>query len=350
VSNIPVTPMSNPHPLVGPKPSHAHVVQFYEDDGFLLDSLTEQIFPTLERDGAAIVVASKLHRDGLKHRLKQRGFNVNNAVHEGRFIQLDAADTLERISRNGRVSHSLFREVIGGLVKLAQRENGHTRQVVAFGEMVALLWQDGKREEAVRIEQFWNELVEERPFSLICAYPMTCFTRAEHEAGLHAVCTEHSIVLPAESYPAAASEDERARVVVGLQQKARALESELSLNQQRLEMLQAAAGLGTWEMDLGDDSVALSGSSQRMLGLGSSTRLQLSELLSVMYYSGDRDAFLAALRKARTGRKEFAAEFRVKTGTDVRVLATEGKLHYNGGQPLLIGILSDVTALRHAVA
>jgi PAS domain-containing protein len=331
-------------------PNHAHVVQFYEDDGFLLDTLTAQMSPTLESGGAAVVVASKLHRDGLKHRLKQRGFSVNNAVHEGRYIQLDAAETLERICRNGNVDGSRFREVIGGVVKLAMRENGHTRKVVAFGEMVALLWQDGKRDAAVRLEQFWNELAAERPFTLICGYPMSCFARAEHHDGLHAVCAEHGIVLPAESYPSAGSEEERSRVVVQLQQKARALESELSLNERRIDMLQAAAGLGTWEMDLSDESVALSGNAQRMLGLGTTGRVPLSELLRVMYYSGDRDTFLAALRKARTGRKEFSAEFRVKTGTEVRILAADGKLHYNGGQPLLMGILTDVTALRQAVA
>ena len=346
---VPV-PMPDPHAVGGVAPKHAHVVQFYEDDGFLLDALTQQMAPTLESGGAAIIVATKLHREGLKHRLKQRGINVNSAVHEGRFIMLDADDTLAQISRGGRIDRSLFREVIGGLVKLAMRENGHTRRVVAFGEMVALLWQEGKRDAAVRLEQFWNELAAERPFTLICAYPMSCFARAEHEQGLHDICAEHAVVLPADGYSGVGDEEERNRVIVHLQHKARALETEVRLSEERIDMLQARGGLGTWEMDLTDDSVSLSSNAQRMVGLGSTGRIQLNELLRVMPYSGDRDTFTAALKKARTGRKEFSTEFRVKAGAEIRFLAVDGKLYYNGGQPLVIGVLTDVTNIRYAVA
>jgi PAS domain-containing protein len=340
------SPIPSPYVSAPIPPAHpAHVVQFYEDDGFLLDHLTKHFLPTLEAGGAAIVVATKLHREGLKTRLKQRGFNVNAAVHEGRYIQLDAAETKERICRNGKVDRSRFREIIGGLVKIAQRENGHTRRVAVFGEIVALLWHEGNRDSVVKLEQLWNELMHERDFSLFCAYPLGGFSRAAHDEALQAVCAEHGCTFPAEGY-VSDSDAERGRVVAQLQQKARALETELRLNEERNDLLQAAAGLGTWEIDLVDDSVALSSNAQRMLGLSSTGRITLADLLKVMYYSGDRDAFLAALKKARTGRKEFVAEFRVKTGTDVRVLASDGKVYYNAGQPLLIGVLADVTSNR----
>jgi PAS domain-containing protein len=325
------------------------VVQFYEDDGFLLDTLMQSVAPALESGAAVVIVATKLHRDGLKHRLKQRGVDINGAVHDGRYIALDAAETLDRICRAGKVGRSLFQQIVGGLVRLAQRENGHTRKVLIFGEMVALLWADGKRDEAIRLEQLWNDLAQERVFSLICAYPLSGFARAEHEKALHQICAEHSTVFAAEGFGVEA-DAERGRTIVHLQQKAQALENEMRLNEERLDLLQAAANLGTWEMDLLDDSVALSSNAQRMLGVGASGRIALNELLRVMYYSGDRDTFVAALKKARTGRKEFAAEFRVKRGAEIRVMATDGKLYYNSGQPLVIGVVSDITASRQSVA
>jgi signal transduction histidine kinase len=100
--------------------------------------------------------------------------------------------------------------------------------VAIFGEMVALLWAEGKAEAAIRLEQLWNGLAPVESFSLFCAYPMSCFER-EEDAGLFLkVCNEHSAVIPTESYMGLASEDERLRTISQLQQKAKALETEVT--------------------------------------------------------------------------------------------------------------------------
>jgi len=41
--------------------------------------------------------------------------------------------------------------------------------------MVALLWTQGKQEDALRLEELWNDLARTLPFSLLCAYPMAAF-------------------------------------------------------------------------------------------------------------------------------------------------------------------------------
>lgn len=304
----------------------------------------------LEAGGAAVVLAFKLHRTGLVQRLKQRGFDVRQLIATDRLIQLDAGEVKEKITRLERVDRGRFLEVAETAIKRALRENGHTRRVVVFGEVVTALWQDGKRQAAHQLEQFWSELQQTLAFDLLCAYPLQCFARRGHAPGLDAICAAHTRVAPAEEYLAAETEEQRLRVVARLQQKARALETEARLNEERMEMVQTIAGLGSWEMDLVDESISLSPQAQRMLGLAVSGRTSVAELLRGMYYSGDRDAFLAALKKARTGRKEFSAVFRIKVAEQVRIFAMDGKLHYNAGQPLLLGILNDVTAARNAVA
>src|SRR5205085_1935212 len=71
-----------------------HDVQFYCNHEFLLDSLVPFIGNTLERGGAAVIVATKAHRDGLAHRLQARGIGLTAAVQDRRYVVLDAAETL----------------------------------------------------------------------------------------------------------------------------------------------------------------------------------------------------------------------------------------------------------------
>lgn len=47
-----------------------HFVQFYEDDGFLLDTLGDFVGAAVGSGEAAVIVATKEHRDGLEARLR----------------------------------------------------------------------------------------------------------------------------------------------------------------------------------------------------------------------------------------------------------------------------------------
>src|SRR5260370_36224027 len=73
-----------------------HSVQFYEEDSFLLDSLTKLIGTTLVGGDVAIVIATPEHREGLAKRLKARGLDLEVTANIGRFCAFDAAKTLSR--------------------------------------------------------------------------------------------------------------------------------------------------------------------------------------------------------------------------------------------------------------
>jgi hypothetical protein len=63
-----------------------------------------------------------------------------------------------------------------------------------------------------------------------------------------------------------------------------------------------------------------------------------------MYYSADQEAFATALKRARTGQKELTVNFRVRqNGGRSMSLSAQGKTFFNSGQPLLVGILTDLT-------
>jgi hypothetical protein len=173
----------------------SHAVQFYETDGQLLDLLTRFVGTALVSGDVAVVIATKMHRDGLNKRLKANGLDVSVPREQRRFIVLDAMATLEKISSNGAIDAQLFDEVVGGLIDDACG-SGDCRRVVAFGEMVALLWAQGRGESAVQLEQLWNDLATRYEFSLCCGYPMQSFGN-RHAASFMKICAQHSHVFTA---------------------------------------------------------------------------------------------------------------------------------------------------------
>ena len=218
------------HDVTRPAPAthRGHAVQFYCEDSSLLDELSRFIGAELVAGDAAVVIATKAHREGLAQRLQSRGFDIARAIEEGRYIALDAAETLAKLLRNGWPDADLFNDVVGSVLEQAAAFTGRAPRIAAFGEMVALLWAKGNAEAAVRLEQLWNNLARTHPLSLRCAYPMSDFNREDHSDLFLKICAEHSHVIPVESYTALVSEDERFRSITHLQQKALALETEMA--------------------------------------------------------------------------------------------------------------------------
>ena len=214
-----------------------HVVQFYSDDSYLLEELSRFIGTALGAGDSAVVIATQKHLDGLALRLKSRGFDLARAARHGRYIALEASETLSKFMVGASPDPQRFRDVIvPALERTSAAAEGEKRRVVAFGEMVALLWAEGQVDAAIRLEQLWNELARTHTFSLRCAYPIKGFGQQQHGTPFLKICSEHSAVIPGESYSALANDDERLRTVAQLQQQAEAFETEKLLH----EALQSA--------------------------------------------------------------------------------------------------------------
>jgi PAS domain S-box-containing protein len=233
-------PLSTPRVQVVPSlthtPNHAHdghVVQLYTDDGFLIDVLSRFIGGALAIGDAAVVLATASHRIELEKRLSSRGLDIAKAALQGRYITLDASETLPRVLVNGVVDEARFKAIVGSL--LSQAKNATQREdcrIAVFGELVALLWAEGKPQEAIRVEQLWNDLAKTYAFSLLCAYPITGFDNERHIEPFLKMCGEHSGVVPSERYLELGSEEDRLRSIAELQQKAKVLEKELASRQE----------------------------------------------------------------------------------------------------------------------
>ena len=220
-------------PSLAHTPDHTHdghVVQLYADDGFLIDVLSQFIGGALAVGDAAVVIATKSHRAQLETRLPAHGVDTAKTAMQGRYVVLDAAETLARVVVEGAVDETRFRDTVGGALAQAEMAIAHKHgRIAIFGELVALLWAEGKASEAVRVEQLWNHLAKNHSFSLLCAYPIAGCNSERHIEPFLEMCGEHSSVIPSESYLVLRDEEERLRSIANLQQKAQVLEKELAL-------------------------------------------------------------------------------------------------------------------------
>ena len=179
----------------GEKAPDCHEVLFYSDDTVLLDSVTRFIAAPLKAGNAAIVLATKSHRDSLLQRLKSEGVDTDGVLEQGTYISLDAADTLSTIMVNSLPDPVLFFRGIGGLIEAAAKAaKSKQPQVVVFGEAVALLHAEGKADAAIRFEQLGNDLAKTRGVDILCAYPLSSFHDEEDEHVFQSICAEHSAV------------------------------------------------------------------------------------------------------------------------------------------------------------
>jgi hypothetical protein len=151
-----------------------HVVQFYGRDEELTERVTGYLLGALASGGVAIVIATPEHRRGFETRLGQAGVDLAAARDDGSYLARDAAQTLSELMAAGKMDGAAFDRVIGTVIAAA---GAGGRPVRAFGEMVALLWDDGLVSDAVRLETMWEELGGKHPFSLFCGYRTDAVTR-----------------------------------------------------------------------------------------------------------------------------------------------------------------------------
>jgi signal transduction histidine kinase len=226
VEEAPSRSEQGPHASWGEMGGSEHFVQFYETEAFFLDSASRYISAGLGAGDACVAIITPEHKDGLEARLKADGLDLAAARAQGRYIWLDAADTLSQFMLDGSPEPGRFMEVVGGAVARAAADAPHVR---ALGEMVALLWAEGNRVAAIRLEELWNDLRDVgAPFSLYCAYPMRDCAGEAREEQFGEVCRQHSRAIPDESYTALTTPEERLRAITLLQQKASSLEAEIA--------------------------------------------------------------------------------------------------------------------------
>ncbi|MGA3150876.1 MAG: MEDS domain-containing protein [Streptosporangiaceae bacterium] len=178
-----------------------HAVLFYRDDAELAGQVSAYLLEAIRDGGAAVVIATPDHRRAFEEQLVQAGADIAAAWASGRYLALDAAETMRRCVVADWPDAASFWLAISPLIRQAARDG---RPVRVFGEMVWLLWEDGLISAAIELEAMWNELGGQYPFSLLCAYRAESVSGSGHADELTQVCRAHAVTagVPPESLPA----------------------------------------------------------------------------------------------------------------------------------------------------
>jgi len=203
---------------------HDHLVSFYETDEILVDTVANFVLSSLRDGDAAIVVATAAHRREFESALKQGGMYVAPAAREDRYIALDADDVLSRFMVDGHPNARLFTQTIGAVMDCA---SAGERTMRVYGEMIALLWDDGDLASAQALEALWNDFAAVRDCALLCAYPMRSFDDEGSAAALEPSCDQHTNVISSEAYSLLPDAAQQSRAIARMQQENVALQAEV---------------------------------------------------------------------------------------------------------------------------
>lgn len=177
----------------GQMPETEHAVQVYRDEKTFLDSLESFVASGLRSGESVILIATATHLHEVEKRLRGGWVDLDRARWEDRYIAVLAQETLERFMVDGMPDEALFGKAAHELV---HRARGRGRKLRAFGEMVGLLWADGQKDAALRLEHLWTRLQSREKFPLFCAYARDQLKSGSLESDIQSICAAHSRIVP----------------------------------------------------------------------------------------------------------------------------------------------------------
>jgi len=187
--------VSLPASLLDQPQAEEHFVQLYgKDDSLLIRNVSRYVREGLRRGDGLLVIATAEHRGSLVRQLNGDP-PYARAVLEGRLVFLDAEKTLGRFMVDGQPDQGRFESVIGEALGRVRSRAGHTG-TRAYGEMVGVLWQDGQISAAVRLEELWNQLLQQSDVALYCAYPIDVLSPEFQHGSMDLLMCAHTHLVP----------------------------------------------------------------------------------------------------------------------------------------------------------
>jgi DNA-binding NarL/FixJ family response regulator len=184
-------PSREPASTTQSETAHSHVVHFHPDDQSLLAGFTGFVEDALKAGKAVIIITTKSHRQEILQALQERGLNMVAAIEAGRFVSLDAEETLASFMVDDLPDHDLFFSAAGEIVKSVKAMNPGC-PVLACGECAPTLWAQGNGKAAIQLEYLWDQLVRMYDLETLCGYMLTSAQRTRERSTYDGICAAHS--------------------------------------------------------------------------------------------------------------------------------------------------------------
>ncbi len=166
---------------------YAHLAGFFATRTDLVANVVDFVTPSLrDVDGAAVVVATPDHQAGIVAALTAAGIDPES----DRCVFLDVDAVLASILHDGAADRDRFRATVDGALDEHLQAGRHVR---VYAELAGRLWERGEVTPAMHVEELADELAQDRPFVLMCAYPTALFGDQDADAAaLQKVCDAHT--------------------------------------------------------------------------------------------------------------------------------------------------------------
>ena len=171
-----------------------HLVQLYTSDTALASTVARFIEHGLADGEGIVAIPTAAHWTQTAERLAAAGVDVTAARARAQLAVCDAHETLGRFMADGMPDRAAMRATIVAALE-SVRSAGYAR-IRAFGEMVDILNRRGNLAAAIRLEELWNELLNDERIALLCAYEVDPFDREEYRSTLPSIGHTHSHLMP----------------------------------------------------------------------------------------------------------------------------------------------------------
>lgn len=174
-----------------------HAVQFYGNDHSLFTTVSGFLGQGLVDGNPAILIATPHHAAAILEYLEGRHIDIDRARRSGDLVVLDAQKTLDLFMVGDTPHAESFESSVGRVIDDLLKNRSERTLIHAYGEMVDVLWKQGRMDGAIRLEMLWNRLATRCGFALLCGYAVENFytkTKAFEE-----VCRQHTHVVPVDA-------------------------------------------------------------------------------------------------------------------------------------------------------
>ena len=171
-------------------PRGGHAVMYYSRHEAWCDETAGLVRVALSRGDAVTVFASEVTRMGVAKKLAEQGLDTTHVVADGRYVVVDAIETLQQITRDGQPDAQRIGAVVDGLQARLAGSSPASRMTVV-GEIAAGLGPN-QGEAVMGIERLWNTLAGERPFLTVCGYSVDGSRGdPQYDRSWPGLCAEH---------------------------------------------------------------------------------------------------------------------------------------------------------------
>jgi PAS domain-containing protein len=211
-----------------PAPRCEHILQFYEAERFLYDSISQFILPSFfSNESASVIIATQHHLDSLEVHLREQNLIPAQLKDRGQLMFLDADEILATIMPGGKLDLGIFENYLRSF--FSEIKEKYPR-ILVYGELVNILCERGDFELARQLEVVWERfLAEAGDISLLCGYNMNAFEAEGLSEVFQQICLNHSQVEPTEKMsPSLVAQANQKTTIAMLQQKSKCLEAEVT--------------------------------------------------------------------------------------------------------------------------